>query len=154
MDGLSIAASIAGLVQIGAKIIDFISTAGEASTTARNVLAEAKALQAIFHQLQEFILTFEDGSSDRKSMTSVNQLVATLTGCVCTFTDLVKVLENLNANWDAGSALSLWRRTKWACKDRDLTRILSDLQNHKSSLNILLTIINWSVRPSFQKSPN
>jgi hypothetical protein len=120
MDGLSVAASIAGPIQVTAKIIDFISTTAEASMTARNVLAEVNTLQAIFHQLQDFILNFEEAIDDRRSMIHVNQLVATLTGCVCAIFDLEKVLESLNVNNvnnEAGSVRRLWDNAQWVLKD-------------------------------------
>jgi hypothetical protein len=141
MDGLSVAASVAGLLQVTAKVIDFFSTMMGASTIAQNVLAEAKALQAIFHQLQHFILDFADGTDNRRSMIIIDQLVATLTGCVCVFNNLEQVLDGLNI----GGQVCLWDSAMWAWKDQDLTRILGDLQKHKSSLNLMLTIINWFV---------
>jgi len=132
-------------------VVVFISGMADASTTARSVLDEAQALQAIFHHLQDFIFDFSEESDDQRSMISVNHLIAILTSCVCTFTDLEKILDRLNANDNSGSVVSTWARIKWAYKDKDLNRILGDLQKHKSSLNLLLTIITWYVIPSFQK---
>jgi len=146
MEGLSVAASVASLVQITATVIDFISTMTETSRIAQNVLAELRELEAIFHQLQDFILNFDEGNgNDRKSMIFVNQLVATLTGCVCSFAELEQVLDGLNINDNAGVLLRLWGTAKWALKDPDLVRILDNLQKHKLSLNLMLTIITWFV---------
>jgi hypothetical protein len=145
MDGLSVGASVAGLVQVASKVVQFISTMSGASSTARNVLAEARSLQAILHQLQDFIIRFDQGLHDQRSMIYVNQLVTTLTGCVCAFNDLEKVLDSLNTSHDASALLRLWCSAKWALKDPDLSRILGDLQKHKSSLNLMLTIITWLV---------
>jgi len=152
MDGLSIAASVAGLLQVAAKVVNVISRAAEIRempSVVRNVLAEAYALQAIFHHLQDFILNFADGNhDDRKSMIYLEHLVATLTGCVCAFDQLEMVLEGLNANLDVSSSLGLWDSAKWALKNQDLGRVLGDLQNHKSSLNLMLSIVTWFVLAS------
>jgi hypothetical protein len=151
MDGLSVAASVVGLVQLSAKVIDvistFISTAAEAPKTARSVLTESKALQAIFHQLQDFILNSAEEIDDRESI-YVEPLVATLTGCVCSFSELEKVLESLNTKPDGGFLFRLWDSAKWALKDVDIGRILGDLQKHKSSLNLMMTAITWYVTAS------
>jgi len=144
MEGLAVAASVAGLVQVAAKAIDLISNTAGASSTARNVLTEVNALQAIFHQLQDFILDSPKYKNDRKLMINVEQLVTTLTGCLCAFNDLEKVLENLKTtNTVVGPAATLWRNAKWALVYTDVKRILGDLQMHKSSLNLMITIMTW-----------
>jgi len=142
MDGISAAASVVGLLQGAEKAINFISTAAEASSTVREVLAEASALQVIFYHLQDLILDFGDGSrEDRKSMIYVDHLVAVLTGCVCAFNDLENVLGSLSVP----SGIDLWSRAKWSFYDKDLGRILNNLQRHKSSLNTMMTIMTWFV---------
>ncbi|KAF8544534.1 ankyrin repeat-containing domain protein [Trichophaea hybrida] len=92
VDGLSVAASVAGLTQLAAKVIGFVSTVADAPIIARNVHAEVRAFQAIFDQLQDFITNFSEGDETRKY---VDQLIATLTGCVCSFSELDKELESL-----------------------------------------------------------
>ena len=144
MDGLSVAASVAGLIHVSAKVIKIISDTAGASNAARSVLAEARDLQSILHQLQGFISNFEEQRNDQRSTIRIEQLVATLTGCVCVFSELDKVLEELN-NRDAGSLLRLWDSAKWALKDSVIGRILSELQQHKASLTLMLTIITWQV---------
>jgi hypothetical protein len=148
MDGLSVAASVAGLVQLTAKVVDCISATADASRVARNMLAEVNALHALFDRLQHFILNFEDTIDDQRSMINVHQLVAILTGCVCAFSELDKILENLHTDRVTGLR-SLWISAKWALKDQDLHRILGYLQNHKSSLALMLTIITWFVTASY-----
>ena len=150
MEGLSVAASIAGLLQVGAKVISFLSTAADAPTTARNVLSEIRALHVIFRQLQNFITHFTEQSMSRKSRIYVDDLVITLTGCVCTFSELDKELECLRTEGDeAGNRddpqFSTWDRVKWAAKEQSLLRMLENLQMHKNSLTLLLSIYTWCV---------
>jgi len=149
MDGLSVASSVAGLIQLSGKIISIISATAVASSTARSVLAKAHGFQGILTQLQVFITNFEEESDDQRSMIYVEQLVATLTDCVCAFSELDRVLESLNKKV-AGSRLGLWDSAKWALKDSDIGRILGELQKHKNSLALMMMIITWCAIVLFQ----
>ncbi|KAI5850901.1 hypothetical protein BZA05DRAFT_453445, partial [Tricharina praecox] len=75
MDPLSVAASVAGLLQAGAKVIGFLSTAIDAPSTVRNVLAEVQALHGIFRQLDDFIVNFAQQSMTRKSRIAIDDLM-------------------------------------------------------------------------------
>ena len=78
---------------------------------ARVVLAEVKALQAIFRQLDGFISAPDKQSTARKSRIQLHDLVVTLTDCVTTFSELEFELKKL------GAADSTRERAKWAVKD-------------------------------------
>jgi hypothetical protein len=97
MDGLSVAVSVVARIQVAAKVTAFLSAMAGASTTAQNVLAEAQDFQAILSQIRDFIIEFSEDTEDRRSMlyVNVNQLVVTLTGCVCAFADLESTLDGL-----------------------------------------------------------
>ena len=142
MDPLSVAASVAGLMQAGAKVIGLLSTAVDAPSTARNVLVEVEALHGIFHQLSDFIAHIDEHSDAQTSSTYVPHLVITLTGCVCTFSELDAELASLNTDGGDGpkSELGAWDRVKWASKEQDIAKILRNLQMHKSSLNLFLSV--------------
>ena len=149
MDALSVTASVAGLLQVAAKVISVLSSAVDASATARNVLAEVESLLGIFRQLDDFVVNFADQSMARKSRIYVDDLVVALTGCVCTFSELDRELEGLRMDDGAHGALKnrfgAWRSVKWAVKDQDIAKILRNLQMHKTSLNLLLSIYTWLV---------
>lgn len=133
-DGISLAASVGGLLQISAKVIGFLSTMADAPMLARNVHIQAVALRAIFHQLQEFI----DGSANfgpERGNIAVDDLRITLTGCVLAFNELEKELDGVKTG---GS--SLWDRAKWAQKDATIQRILDDLERIKTSLGIMVAM--------------
>jgi len=144
-DGLSIAASVAGLIHVAEKVIRFISTMTDASSTTRSVLAEVHAFHAIFHQLQDFISNFSEGSEARKSRIYVDQVVTILAGCVCAFSELEKELETLKTDGSSSSGLNAWDSAKWARKYQNLGRILAELQRHKSSLNLMLSVYTWYI---------
>jgi len=145
MDGISVATSVMGLLQVGAKVIGFLSSVADAPSTARNVLAEVQALHAIFRQLDDFIVDFTQQSMTRKSRIYVEDLVCTLTGCVCTFSELDKELESLKTDDSDGSQFTAWNSMKWATKDQGLATILRNLQMHKTSLSLMLSVYTWYV---------
>lgn len=141
---LSVASSIAGLLQVSAKVIGFLFTMGDAPSIARNALDQVNSLTAILHQLNDFIQEFEtSGRENRKSMMYLRQIVTTLTGCVCAFSELEEVLEDMKR--DQGPSMAMWDRAIWALREGDLRRILESLEQYKSSLTLFLTIFNWYV---------
>ena len=144
MDFLSVASSVAGLLLAAGKVIGFLCTMVDAPSTARDVLAEVQALQAIFRQLDSFISAPNQQSAARKSRIQLHDLVVTLTDCVTTFSELEVELKKL------GAADSTWEKTKWAVKDKDIAKILRRLQMHKASLGLMLSIYSWFVyHPAF-----
>ncbi|KAA8913147.1 hypothetical protein FN846DRAFT_183551 [Sphaerosporella brunnea] len=151
MDGLSVAASVAGLLQVTTKIIGFLSTMSDAPSLARHVQEQTAALTAIFHQLDDFITGAERPErKGRKAMIYVNQIVATLTGCVCAFSELEECLASVTISQRRG--LTLWDRAKWAAKEGDIQRLLQNLEQHKSSLSLMLTIYNCESNKEAKRS--
>ena len=116
----------------------------DAPSTARDVLAEVQALQAIFRKLEGFISAPNEQSAARKSRIQLHDLVLTLTDCVTTFSELEVELGELGAGTN-GVTLTTWERTRWAVKDKDIARILRHLQMQKASLGLMLSIYSWFV---------
>jgi hypothetical protein len=153
MDGLSVASSVAGLLQVGAKVVGFLCTMSDAPSLARHVLDQTTSLVTIFEQLDDFIADAErPGKGSRKAMIYVNQIVTTLTGCVCAFSELEECLESVKTTQRRG--LTLWDRAKWAAKEGDFRRILGNLEQHKSSLGLMLMIYNWYAAETFRVRQN
>ncbi|KAF8241347.1 hypothetical protein K440DRAFT_478712, partial [Wilcoxina mikolae CBS 423.85] len=140
MDCLSVAASVTGLPQVGANVISFLFSMADAPSTARTVLHKVHTLHAIFRQLDDFIVHFTKHSMARKSRIHVEDLVGTLTGCVCACFELDKVLECLNTDDGDESRFTAWDSVKWAAKDQEIASILRNLQMHKTSLSLMLTV--------------
>ena len=139
MDGISFASAITGLLQAGEKVIGFLCAMADAPSTARDVLTEVHALQAIFRQLHVLTSAPNRQSAARGSRIQLHDLVVTLTGCVKTFSELDVKLKELGAGTD-GAALTTFERAKWAVKDGDIAKILRNLQMHKASLGLMLSI--------------
>ena len=146
MEPISFVASIIGLMQAGKKIAGFISSMADAPQTAQNILREVETLQTIFRQLQGLISERGRQSMSRRERICLDDLVATLTSCVCVFSELDGALESLGAPDDAvGPNLTVWDKTKWAVKEESIEKILKNLQMNKSSLQWMLSIYLWFV---------
>lgn len=150
MDGLSVSSSVTGLLLAGERVIGFLSAMADAPSTARDVLAEVHALQAIFRQLDDFISSLDQQSTTRKSRIQLHDLVVTLTDCVETFSELDLELRRLGATGSRstdGIALTAWERTKWAMKGNNIAKILRHLQMQKASLGLMYSICSRFVCP-------
>lgn len=148
MDPLSVSASVAGLLtaaaQISSLLIKFANSAKGAPKQAQSVLIEVKDISGILHHVQLFLLGQMAASRSRASMLLVEQLLVTLTGCVITFSELEDILTDLKTE----GAMHTLDRINWARKESKIAGIISRLQNHKSSLNLMLTILEWFGHPA------
>jgi hypothetical protein len=135
MDPLSIAASVAGLLTVACKLSSvlygLIMAGHDASQAISRVSAEIRAMSPIFLQVQDFVLNGEDGA--RRSMISLRDLVTTLTGCVLVFSELEKHISEVEKS----------PGIMWAKKEPETKVLMEDLQRHKLSLNLMLSIIQW-----------
>ena len=141
MEPISFAASIIGLIESGKKITGFISSMADAPQTAQNVHREVLTLQTIFRQLQGLVSDRGQQSISREERIYLDDLVATLTGCVCVFSELDGALESLGVQDDTfHQNLTAWDKTKWAVKEESIEKSLRNLQMNKISLQWMLTI--------------
>jgi len=152
-DPLSVVASIAGLVAVSAKIIsllkDLYDSAKGAPESISRVRAEMQDLNVIFCEVQLFIMgQSRMPEGNRLSMISIHHLVATLSGCVLVCSGLDKYVSRVAGIVDpsvpASKAGLVSERVKWAAwKEAEVIDIIEDLQRHKLSLNLMLSIIQW-----------
>ena len=154
MGSISLAVSLRGLIEACKQVIRFISNAADrdAPQTARNILCEAQTLQVIFRQLQELVSDRDQQSISRRERICLNDLVATLTGCVCVFSELDGALEGLGAR-DVQNPTA-WDKTKWAEKEESIEKILRNLQMNKCSLQWMLSVyLRFVLRISYSTPP-
>jgi hypothetical protein len=150
---LSITASVAGLLGTSVKVLitlhDLYQNAKDAPESISRVIDEVQGMNLLFGQVQVFISGRAKADHDRLKKIPVNHLVTTLTGCVVVYSNLDRMIEDV-AGLSAGSGVAMkkgkrvWERVKWAAwKESEIASLLEELQRHKSSLNLMLSIIQW-----------
>lgn len=106
---------------------------------AQRILFEVADISAALGQLQDFVVNRTKTASERGSLILLDQLLTTLTGCVTTYSDIQLVLTGLNISEDMGT----FDRIKWMRQEERLNTLVQRLQSHKSSLTLMLTILQW-----------
>ncbi|KAL8291060.1 hypothetical protein RB597_005576 [Gaeumannomyces tritici] len=149
MDPLSVAASVAGLLGAGAKMVALMSPIvnnSDAPPLCRAVLTELCEVTATLHQVEHFIAgRLPDGGPvprDRYELVLMEQLAAVLTSCVMTKDDLETLADDLGLVYSGTGISGTFDRARWVRKEQDIGRVLARLQNHKSSLSCMLNVFS------------
>lgn len=147
MDPLSVTASVVGLLAAGSKVTSLLFTVitkcKDSPALAPSIVWEVADISAALGHLQGFLLGRTNAAAERGNLILLEQLVVTLTGCVTTYSDLQFTLTSLNIHEDMGT----FDRIKWMRQEDKLNTLVQRLQSHKSSLTLMLTIMQW-YRPS------
>ena len=145
MDPLSVAASVVGLLGAAGKITSvlhgFVTKIKDAPSLARTVVIEVADITAALGQLQAYVLGTASANPARSNLILLEQVLVTLSGCVATYSELEAAVDSLNISIDMG----IFDRAVWTLKEPGLVAIVQRLQNHKSSLTLMLTILQWYV---------
>ena len=143
-DPLSVAAGVAGVVtaaaQISSLLIKFTKSTIAAPQQAKVVLMEVSDIGEILSHLQSFLLGLDLPDRSRASLLKVEMLVTIVSGCVLTFSELEKLLDELKT--DNTDNFDVLDRLKWARKESALAGLIQRLQNHKTSLSLVFDILN------------
>jgi hypothetical protein len=141
MDPLSIATGVVGLlsaaISISTTLGEVIQRTRKAPKECRDARREVEDIRNVLSQLQLFLLGASKASKSRTSLILVEQVVATLASCVTTFSDLDVFVETLNSD----DRMGLMDRFRWIAKTKELTKIIAQLQMHKSSLTLMMVIL-------------
>ncbi|KAM7213446.1 RhoGAP domain containing protein [Rhypophila decipiens] len=141
VDPLSIAASVIGLINAGAKItkvlVQVTKNACDAPNDCRRLKDEVETIRYVLSQLQLFFTGQSRTTRSRTSLILVDQVVVTLAACVTTFSDLDVFAENLQSEVKMG----ILDRLRWSSKEDEIRHILQRVESHKSSLTLIMTIL-------------
>lgn len=143
MDPLSVSASVVGLLTAAQQVSDVIgaivSSRRKGSREIRDVKTTVDTLRSVLLQLQ--VLLLGQGSIDRKraSMILVNEVIATLSACVLTFSDLHGCVKGIEAD----GYLDLGDSIRWVSRTKELNGYLRALEAHKTSLILMVNIFTW-----------
>ncbi len=112
-----------------------------APKSARTVLIEVNDISSILSHLQLFLSGDETFDQSRTQLLHVDQVLAIITGCVTTCSELEQLLDRLSVTAKANRMAAL-DRAKWARKEKTVSNLIQRLQNHKASLSLILNVLN------------
>ncbi|KAI4255859.1 MAG: hypothetical protein L6R42_006533 [Xanthoria sp. 1 TBL-2021] len=148
-EALSLAAGVIGVLtaagQISSLLLQFTKSSKDAPQIACAVLSEVDDIRGVLLHLQSFLLSDESSDQSRTQLLQVDQVVAIMTGCVNTFSELEQLLDRLTVTgWEA-KGMNILDRAKWARKEKAISNLMQRLQNHKASLSLILNVLNGYV---------
>lgn len=145
MDPLSVTASVVGLISAAAGLVSTLHNLGTAIKDAPHLIqaaaSELNDITLVLRGLQKYIDGKANASVQRLSLITVEHITATLTGCVITYSDLDALLKSLHPN--TADVLRVWDRALWLIKKDEVNALIGRLQNHKSTLGLMLNILQW-----------
>ncbi|KAH6666024.1 hypothetical protein B0J14DRAFT_660160 [Halenospora varia] len=147
MDPLSIAASVAGLLAAGSKlvaILSLISRFSDVPPLCKAVLTEVCDTTTALRQIQNFLNGQLHVPSERQQHVLLEHLATSLTGCVMTKDELESLLDGMGLVYANGGFTGIFDRVNWVRKEEDIQRLIQRLNNHKMSLNLILTVFQCS----------
>lgn len=143
-DPLSIAAGVVGVItaaaQISLLLTKFTKSTIAAPQQARVVITEVSDINVILSQLQSYLLGLESPNSSRTSLLKVEKVVTVVSGCVLTFSELERLLDELKTE-----GMDVLDSLKWARKETAILGLIQRLQYHKASLSLIFNILNGFV---------
>jgi cell division control protein 24 len=146
MDPLSVAASIAGLLtathEVGKILGPYVSAARETPPITSRVHAEVQSASVILSALQTLTNNLASVPAQRAALIQVDQIVTILTDGVLLFSELEAALRFIPSQDPLGPRLPLRSRLQWARKENAFVALLTRLQSFKSSISLILIIIN------------
>lgn len=152
MDGISVAASIVGLLGAAAKISislnDFIARVKEAPKLAAAVLCEVADTATCLSQVQSLLLRVDTSRAFNRSFLMIEDLIVVLSNCVLIFSELEKLVDGLKPN----ELLRASDILRWTMKEKVVAALLFRLQTSKTSLNLMISVLTFSSIADVQSS--
>lgn len=140
MDPLSIGSAVVGLIAAATSltpaIYRFVTHTHDAPKTASQILDEMNSVTAALDRLQTYLMGASKTNIARRSLLSLNNIIATLTACVTTYSDLDHVVSKCVERGEV-------KRMRWLVNEAEITELVGRVQSHKVSLTLMLTILQW-----------
>jgi hypothetical protein len=142
MDGISVTSSIVGIIAAASKVVQLLRQIGQAidiaQPAASALISEVHSSTLVLKALQ---IIFEDPDAipfRRRDLIHLDQLITTFTNGVLVFSELEAFLSQLGA---VDGLMTL--RKKWKKKDEEMTLLSLRIQNFRSSISVILSILQW-----------
>jgi hypothetical protein len=145
MDPISISTAVANLLGLIEKISsilhEVISNVKHARRSAQSALLAVKDMGVALSSIQRLLSNLSALRPRRKSMIELEHLVITVTQAVINLQYLESLLvSHFDSN---GFKNTAWERIQWARKEDSIQRAVHRLEGHKSSLSLMLNILQW-----------
>ena len=140
--GLAIASALATAGEVGLATTKLIKDASRTSEQMGQVRHEVRLIELALSRLQPMIL--EDTEEfPLAAELRIRDLGTAVMGTVMTLSEIQRVVKRVGDPDDP----SLIERGKWAIKKSSVDTLVQRLQNDKSSLQLMLEILQWYVEP-------
>lgn len=144
MEPLAIGSAVIGIIsasiRIGKPLYDLAVSLTDAPKSAVALHTELNDITSALKQLQTYLIGAEKTDIARRSLLSLRNIVATLTGCVTTYSELEEIVRKCTSNGEVSGVIE---RAKWVFYEHEIDGVVRRLQNHKASLTLMLTTLQW-----------
>ena len=139
---LSVAAGVVGLLAAAAQVslilTDIVSKTRHAPRECQRTRTDVENIRNVLVQLQLYTTGAKQAPRSNRALIMVDQVAATLASCILTFDELKMFVEGLQRE----SSIGILDRLRWVTKKSDFEDYQSRLEIHKSSLTLMLSILN------------
>lgn len=139
MDPLSITASIAGIVTAAREVCKVLGKIQDAPRSMGAISTEIEHIGLVFRALQSLIDSNTTLNLGRAALIQLEDVSVILTQTVLVFSELQALIGSLPP---ASQHKATWR-LRWSRKERAINHLVNQLQRQKTSLSLLLQIIQW-----------
>jgi hypothetical protein len=139
MDTLSVISSITGIITAAVQVSNLLGQIKDAPTLVSAVVTEVDHIQLIFRALQTFLDRAAKVPGGRAALIQLDDIVVILTQTVLVFSELETLVSPLSKQVKT----SYLARLTWTKEQLGVKRLVNQLQRHKTSLTLLLQIIQW-----------
>jgi len=126
-DLISIKMAVVGLLQVSSQMSTllsiFINAVRDAPKQAKLVLTEVDETRAVLSHLQTFLLRMETVDLFRRTLVQIDEMVAILSGCVATFSELEATLDILLSR-----RTDFWDNLKWTRNESKIAGLIERIQ--------------------------
>jgi len=126
-DLISIKMAVVGLLQVSSQMSTllsiFINAVWDAPKQAKLVLTEVDETRAVLSHLQTFLLRMETVDLFRRTLVQIDEMVAILSGCVATFSELEATLDILLSR-----RTDFWDNLKWTRNESKIAGLIERIQ--------------------------
>lgn len=136
---LTIAQVLTGILAASARAITFISMWSKSTPTLQVIKEEFVSLGIILSSLQTFIDDSSSANSERASLVELEDIVTVMTQLALLYPEFEVIIDE-NVRYGRG-----WRLASDSGRETSMARLLDGLQRHKSTLSIILQILQWFV---------